>query len=190
MFEGYEPTKYIALAWLTGILPIIKEKATLLSNFHQFTMLDSGSLGQFMGFTENEVRKLCSGYHQDYNELKKWYGRYFLNGYELFNPMAVCRHMKFRRFNSYWSDTASYEVISDLFSMNITGVETTAKGLLSGACIEKDIRIFENDLHKIKTCDDVLTYLIFLGYLGFDENKRTVYIPNEDVRKSWEAAVQ
>ena len=190
MFEGYEPTKYIALAWLTGILPIIKEKATLLSNFHQFTMLDSGSLGQFMGFTENEVRKLCSGYHQDYNELKKWYGRYFLNGYELFNPMAVCRHMKFRRFNSYWSDTASYEVISDLFSMNITGVETTAKGLLSGACIEKDIRIFENDMHKIKTCDDVLTYLIFLGYLGFDENKRTVYIPNEDVRKSWEAAVQ
>ena len=45
MFKGTEPTKYIQLAYLTGILPIKKEKTqSALNNFDEFTMLDAGEI--------------------------------------------------------------------------------------------------------------------------------------------------
>ena len=43
MFKGSEPTKYIQLAYLTGILPIKKIKTqSALNNFDEFTMLPAG----------------------------------------------------------------------------------------------------------------------------------------------------
>ena len=46
MFKGTEPTKYIQLAFLTGILPIKKLKTqSALNNFHQYSMLNPGPLG-------------------------------------------------------------------------------------------------------------------------------------------------
>lgn len=36
--------------------------------------------------------------------------------------------------------------------------------------------------------DDVLTLLVHLGYLGYDSMKKTVYIPNKEVRSSFIAA--
>ena len=45
MFKGTEPTRFIALAFLTGILPIKKLKTqSALNNFDEFTMLSSGIL--------------------------------------------------------------------------------------------------------------------------------------------------
>ena len=44
MFKGTEPTRFIALAFLTGILPIKKLKTqSALNNFDEFTMLSSGN---------------------------------------------------------------------------------------------------------------------------------------------------
>ena len=55
MFKGTEPTKYIQLAYLTGILPIKKEKTqSALNNFDEFTMLDAGVMAPYIGFTEVE----------------------------------------------------------------------------------------------------------------------------------------
>lgn len=40
MFKGTEPTKYIQLAYLTGILPVKKEKTqSALNNFKDYSML-------------------------------------------------------------------------------------------------------------------------------------------------------
>ena len=51
LFKGTEPTKYIQLAYLTGILPIKKEKTqSALNNFDEFTMLSPGKLAQYIGF--------------------------------------------------------------------------------------------------------------------------------------------
>ena len=51
MFKGSEPSKYIALAYLTGILPIKKLKTqSALNNFEEFTMLDAGRMAPYVGF--------------------------------------------------------------------------------------------------------------------------------------------
>ena len=58
MFKGSEPTKYIELAFLTGILPIKKLKTqSALNNFEEFTMISPGGFAHYIGFTEDEVKK-------------------------------------------------------------------------------------------------------------------------------------
>ena len=37
--------------------------------------------------------------------------------------------------------------------------------------------------------DDVLTYLIHLGYLGYDQTSKKAFVPNEDVRQEFGKAV-
>ncbi len=61
LFKGTEPTKYIQLAYLTGILPVKKEKTqSALNNFDEFTMLSASELAPYIGFTEDEVEKWIS----------------------------------------------------------------------------------------------------------------------------------
>ena len=49
MFKGTEPTKYISLAYLTGILPVKKVKTqSALNNFDEFTMLDASALAPYI----------------------------------------------------------------------------------------------------------------------------------------------
>lgn len=38
--------------------------------------------------------------------------------------------------------------------------------------------------------DDVLTYLIHLGYLGYDQNTQSAFIPNEELRQELTAATR
>ena len=69
MFKGTEPTRFIALAFLTGILPIKKLKTqSALNNFDEFTMLSSGNFAPYIGFTEAEVKTLTEKYNQDYEK--------------------------------------------------------------------------------------------------------------------------
>ena len=73
MFKGTEPTKYIQLAYLTGILPIKKEKAqSAVNNLDEFTMLQAFGLAPYIGFTENEVKDLCKEYNRDFEKVKKF----------------------------------------------------------------------------------------------------------------------
>ena len=71
MFKGTEPTKYIQLAYLTGILPIKKEKTqSALNNFREYSMLNAGCLASYIGFTEDEVKMLCARYKRSFEETK------------------------------------------------------------------------------------------------------------------------
>lgn len=57
----HKAVKYIQLAYLTGILPIKKEKTqSALNNFDEFTMLSASELAPYIGFTEDEVEKWIS----------------------------------------------------------------------------------------------------------------------------------
>lgn len=190
LFKGTEPTKYIQLAYLTGILPIKKEKTqSALNNFDEFTMLSPGSLAQFIGFTEDEVRRLAATYHQDFDKVKRWYDGYLLKDYEVYNPRAVVSVMLNGEFKSYWSETASYEAIVPLINMDYDGLKTAVIEMLSGGIVNVNTATFKNDIVNIQSKDDVLTYMIHLGYLGYDQKKRAAFVPNEEIRQELTMAV-
>lgn len=186
LFKGTEPTRFIQLAYLTGILPIKKVKTqSALNNFDEFTMLDSSVLAPYVGFTEEEVRSLCREYGKDFHEVKHWYDGYQLSGYQVYNPKAVVSVMLRGDFQSYWSNTSSYEAILPLISMNFDGLRESIIEMLSGAAVEVEVTSFQNDLVSFKNKDDILTYLIHLGYLAYNQKKRTAFIPNEEIRQEF-----
>lgn len=191
MFKGTEPTKFIALAYMTGILPIKKVKTqSALNNFDEFTMLDASILAQYVGFTENEVKELCDKYERDFNSVKNWYDGYLLSGYHVYNPTAVVNVMLRGEFQSYWSDTGTYEAIRPLINMDYDGLKTSILTMLSGGCIKIRARSFQNDMVTFKNKDDVLTLLVHLGYLAYDQKNQTTFIPNEEIRSEFAEAVE
>lgn len=191
MFKGVEPTKYIQLAYLTGILPIKKERAqSAVNNLDEFTMLQADELAPYIGFTENEVKGLCEKYNRDFDKVKKWYDGYLLDGYQVYNPKAVVSVMTKGRFRSYWSETGSYEVVVPLICMNYDGLKNAIIEMLSGSEVKVDTATFKNDPAKIQNRDDVITYLIHLGYLGYNEDSESAFVPNEEIRQELITAVR
>ena len=191
MFKGVEPTKYIQLAYLTGILPIKKERAqSAVNNLDEFTMLQADELAPYIGFTENEVKGLCEKYNRDFDKVKKWYDGYLLDGYQVYNPKAVVSVMTKGRFRSYWSETGSYEVVVPLICMNYDGLRNSIIEMLSGSEVKVDTATFKNDPAKIQNRDDVITYLIHLGYLGYNEDSESAFVPNEEIRQELITAVR
>ena len=62
--------------------------------------------------------------------------------------------------------------------------------MLSGAEVAVNTATFKNDPAKIASKDDVITYLIHLGYLGYNEDSETAFIPNEEIRQELITAVK
>ena len=191
MFKGIEPTKYIQLAYLTGILPIKKEKTqSAVNNLDEFTMLQAYNLAPFIGFTEEEVKILCAQYHRDFEKVKKWYDGYLLENCQVYNPKAVVSVMQKGKFRSYWSETGSYEVVVPLIGMDFDGLKSAIIEMLSGMSVEVDVSTFKNDPANIQSKDEVITYLIHLGYLGYNEENSTAFVPNEEIRQELSNAVK
>lgn len=191
MFKGSEPSKFILLAYLTGILPIKKLKTqSALNNFSQFTMLSPGPLSPYIGFTEKEVQKLCDRYQQNFGEVRRWYDGYLLGKYHVYNPNAVVNLMLNGEFQSYWSQTGTYESILPLIQMNFDGLKEDIIAMLSGAEVEVNTNTFQNDMVSFADRDDVLTLLIHLGYLAYKQPEGCTYIPNEEIRLEFRNAVR
>ena len=62
--------------------------------------------------------------------------------------------------------------------------------MLSGAAVEVHTGGFQNDMVSFQNKDDVLTLLIHLGYLGYDQKRGTAFIPNEEIRQEFLTATQ
>ena len=191
MFKGIEPTKYIALAYLTGILPIKRLKTqSALNNFRQFTMLAAGPLAEYVGFTESEVMELCERYGRDFTEVKRWYDGYLLADRHVYNPNAVVNLMLDGTFQSYWSQTSTFESIRPFIDMDFDGLKAAIMAMLSGDSITVRTTSFMNDMVTFKNKDDVITLLIHLGYLAYDQELKTAFIPNEEIREEFSVALE
>lgn len=191
LFKGSHPTEFLHLAYLTGILPIKRVKTqSALNNFYEFSMLSAKTMAQYIGFTEEEVRTLCQRYHQDFERVKCWYDGYRLGKFHVYNPNAVINLMLWGEFQSYWSQTGTYESIIPFINMDFDGLKTAIIQMLSGGTVEVDVNTFRNDMVSFQNKDDVLTLLIHLGYLAYDQVKGIAFIPNEEIRQEFQAAVK
>ena len=61
---------------------------------------------------------------------------------------------------------------------------------ISGGEVPVNPKTFKNDTVSISSKDNVLTYLIHLGYLGYNEEDGTAFIPNEEIREEMGYAVE
>ena len=62
--------------------------------------------------------------------------------------------------------------------------------IAKSALCEVDTGSFQNDMTSMKSKDDVLTLLIHLGYLDYNEDKLAVRIPNAEIQQEFVRAVR
>lgn len=116
--------------------------------------------------------------------VKHWYNGYVLEEYQVYNPKAVVSAMTRKgKLKSYWTETGTYEAIVPLINMDFDGLKTAIIAMLAGTSVGVDVSSFQNDMTSFTNRDDVLTCLIHLGYLGYDQNTQTAFIPNEEIRQ-------
>ena len=153
-------------------------------------MLDASVWAPFIGFTGEEVQKLCRKYQMDYEKVKCWYDGYILERHQVYNPKAVVNVLLTGKFRSYWSQTASYDAVVPLINMNYDGLKIAVIEMISGGEVKVNTATFRNDTVNIQSKDDVLTYMIHLGYLGYNQTRQTAFVPNEEIRRELTNAVE
>lgn len=192
MFKDVQSEQFILLAYMTGILPIKKYGTqSALNNFYEYTMVDSGCLEEYVGFTEEEVSGLCEEYGMDFQEMRRWYDGYsFRRIGHVYNPKSVVESIFSEHFANYWTATETYESLRIYIEMDFDGLKNDIIQMIGGGRCGMDARSFQNDMVSFADKNDVLALLIHLGYLAYDGEEEEVYIPNEEIRDEFIRAVK
>ena len=189
---------YVALAYMTGILPIKKYGThSALNMFSEYSILNPREFAEFFGFTEDEVRALCEEYRMDFDEARAWYDGYDLithsrdgdTHFSMYNPKSVVEAMLGHKFDAYWNQTETYEALKVYIQMNMDGLKDAVVRMLAGDHVAINTGTFLNDMTTFAGRDDVLTLLVHLGYLTYDSEQGTVSIPNKEVAQEYVNAI-
>ena len=74
----------------------------------------------------------------------------------VYSPRSVVNSMRFQKISNYWNQTETFEALQVYIDMNFEHLK-----------------------------DDVLTLLIHLGYLAYDDKTKTVKIPNSEIQAEY-----
>ena len=189
----------VAAAYMTGILPIKKDGSqSAISDFEEYSMLAPGRFDEYVGFTEAEVMTLCEEKGVNFRRMKKWYDGYVVgNTRSVYNPYSVMQAAGSGSFKSYWKTTSAAEALMAYMEMDQEGLQDDMARLVAGESVTVDADSFQNDMETFTCKDDVLTLLVHLGYLTYeevsdsydDDDDLTVgiaRIPNEEIRTEFE----
>lgn len=192
MFKSSSTTaRNFAAVYMTGILPIKKLMTqSALSDFEEYTMLSPGRFAEYVGFTEEEVEGLCREYSIDFSEMKRWYDGYsFRRVGSVYNPNSVMKAIQRDNFDSYWTQSSAADNLLKYIKWNVDGLRQAIIELMGGVEIEIDTAGYNNDL-TYSTRDAALTMFVHLGYLAFNQDSKTVRIPNEEIRLEFERTIR
>jgi hypothetical protein len=188
---------YVAAAYMTGILPIKKYGThSALNMFIEYSMTTPLNMAEFIGFTSDEVQDLCNRFGMDYAEMEKWYDGYRLldsvsgDTLRVFSPRSVASAVSFKRYNSYWTQTETYEALAAFIGLNYDGLREKVTALLAGEVLPTKTSGYQNDMTSFNSADDILTMLIHLGYLGYDELSEETFVPNKEISKEFVTAIE
>ncbi len=187
---------YVALAYMTGILPVKKYGThSALNMFDEYSMANPRQLAVYTGFTQTEVEQLCRAHDLDAAEAKRWYDGYQLplaggKNLHIYNPRSVVSAMSAGLYDTYWNQTETFEALRDYIIMNYDGLKDTVIELLAGVRKKIETGTFTNDMAAFESADDVLTLFVHLGYLGYDFHEKEVFIPNLEITMEFVNAIR
>ncbi|MBE5832911.1 MAG: AAA family ATPase [Butyrivibrio sp.] len=204
---------YIALAYMTGILPIKKYgKHSALNMFDEYSMISPMQLARYTGFTDDEVRELCNEYGRDFDTLKEWYDGYEVSDiippdpnyehqektgmekeakhYSIYSPLSVLKAVKTGYIQNYWNKTESYEALAKYINMNYSGLKDVVALMMDGGSVKVNTSTYQNDMTSFASKNDVLSLLINLGYLRYDFETMEASIPNKEILDEFRTSTQ
>lgn len=181
---------YVALAYMTGILPIKKYgEHSAINVFYEYSMINAKPISEFTGFTENEIKVICEKYGKDFDEMKRWYDGYCLDGLSIYNPKSVVESIIRNSYSNYWTYTETYRALQEHIQRDFDGLRDKVTKMIAGERVKVNTAKFQNDMTSLNSADDVLTLLVHFGYLTFSATNGNdtgeVWIPNSEVRQEF-----
>ena len=183
---------YVALAYMTGVLPIKKHSSTsALNMFEEFTFLRDRIFDEYFGFTEAEVKELCQKNTKiDFKELQDWYNGYLTpNGIKIYNPRSVSIALNRGYCESYWTSTGAMDEVQEYLEYNTLEVREDVIEMVSGG--EIDIIIneeFRAGQKAPRTREEIYSAMIVLGFLSYYDGY--LKIPNKELMIEFEKALK
>ena len=186
-------------AVITGCLRVSKESIfTGLNNLFINSVL-SDNYGEYFGFTEDEVKKICDDYGmpQKYPEIKEWYNGYIFGNKNVYNPWSSIYYVSDHLANinaypkSYWVNTSSNSIVRDLIEHADDVQKDVIGDLIAGGTITVPVHEDITYGEVYDSMDNLWNFMFFTGYFkkvseSFDEEKDQIYITikivNREVR--------
>lgn len=177
---------YVALDYATGILPVKKYgEHSALNMYSEYSMANQAMFAEFTGFTPDDVADICEKFDMPLEKMAQWYDGYKVGSYDIYNPQSVVRAAVNRVFDSYWTKTETFEALQMYIKLDMDGLRQSVIKMIAGEHIPVNTGKFQNDMVSLNSADDVLTLLIHLGYLTYDFDTKTAWIPNKEVQQEF-----
>ena len=177
---------YVALNYATGIFPVKKYgEHSALNMYAEYSMANQAMFAEYTGFTTDDVSELCSKFDMPIDEMALWYDGYKVGNYDIYNPQSVVRAVSTRIFDNYWTKTETFEALKLYIRLDMDGLRQSVIKMIAGEHIKVNTGKFKNDMVTLNSADDVLTLLIHLGYLTYDFDTKTAWIPNKEVQQEF-----
>ena len=192
---------YVALAYMTGILPIAKySSGSELNMFVEYTMASEFRFGNAFGFSDAEVDMLYNRYskiREERNEvinisregLREWYDGYFTkDGERMYNPRSVVMALENNNLSSYWTSSGPYDEIFYYVRHNIADVRNDLAVMITGEGVKAKIQEYAATSMNLTTRDEILSAMVVYGFLSYYNGK--VYIPNKELMDKFDEMIQ
>ena len=183
---------YVALAYMTGVLPIKKySSGSALNMFDEYTFLKDRIYDEYFGFTNEEVLALCEKNDEiKFSDLESWYNGYLTTkGKKIYNPRSVIKALENGYCESYWTNTGAMDEVTDYLKYNTLEIREDVIEMVSGE--EVDIFIdeeFRAGQREPRTKEEIYSAMIILGFLSYHDGY--LRIPNRELMKEFEKALK
>lgn len=178
---------YVALAYMTGVLPIAKySSGSELNMFDEYDFMNDNIYDSYFGFQEDEVKKLCEEHKSiSYEEMKQWYdGYYTSDGKSLFNPRSVNKALVRQVCLNYWTETGPMNEIAECIEHNVDEVRGDIVKLVSGIPVEAELNGYSAIEQQLNTRDEILSAMVVYGFLSYYDGY--LKIPNHELMEKFQ----
>ncbi len=179
---------YVALAYMTGILPIAKySSGSELNMFLEYTMVTEEMYSEYFGFTEEEVDDLYARFLQKQEHpmvtregLKAWYDGYHTKqGERVYNPRSVVAALTNNNLGNYWTSAGPYDEIFYYIEHNTAEIRDDLARMAAGIPVPAKVREYAATSMNLTTKDEIFSAMVVYGFLSYENG--CVRIPNKEL---------
>ncbi|MBR2036172.1 MAG: AAA family ATPase, partial [Lachnospiraceae bacterium] len=179
---------YVALAYMTGILPIAKySSGSELNMFLEYTMASEEKFSDAFGFTDTEVDTLyqryilsCATPKVTREGLQIWYDGYHTrSGERVYNPRSVVASLQNNNLGNYWTSSGPYDEIYYYIEKNVDDVRDDLALMVSGKPVAVKVREYAATAMNLSTKDEIFSAMVVYGFLSYENGY--AFIPNKEL---------
>jgi hypothetical protein len=183
---------YVALAYMTGVLPIKKySTGSALNMFDEYTMLNDCCFDEYFGFTEQEAEMLCCRQSQlTLTELAEWYNGYSAwDGRKLYNPRSVVLALINGICRSYWTRTGKLDEVLFFLKYNLGEVRDDVIKMVNHMPVKIDIsEEYAAGQKSPSNREEIYAAMIVYGLLSYYDGE--LRIPNKELMLEFQKALK